>query len=198
MPETRWNDRPDLRGGGREKASLYGRRANMTIKPEGAAQYARRADPESSVWYLGCLFTVLADSEETGGQYGLIESLSPKGTEPPRHVHSREDETFYLLEGEITFYIGEETYKATPGMFVSAPRGVPHSYTFETDVIRMLVLVAPGGFEEFFRPPQSSEPAQAMEPPPPSEVPPDIPAIVAALEQHGVEVVGPPGPPVPG
>jgi quercetin dioxygenase-like cupin family protein len=124
----------------------------MTIKPEGAAQYARRADPESSVWYLGCLFTVLADSEETGGQYGLIESLSPQGTEPPRHVHSREDETFYLLEGEITFYIGDETYKATPGMFVSAPRGVPHSYTFETDVIRMLVLVAPGGFEEFFRP----------------------------------------------
>jgi hypothetical protein len=65
-------------------------------------------------------------------------------------------------------------------------------------VIRMLVQVAPGGFEEFFRPPQSSEPAQAMEPPPPSEAPPDIPAIVAALEQHGVEVVGPPGPPVQG
>ena len=170
----------------------------MSIKPEGAAQYARRADPESSVWYLGCLFTVLADSQETGGQYGLIESLSPKGTEPPRHVHSREDETFYLLEGEITFYIGDETYKATPGMFVSAPRGVPHSYTFDTGVIRMLVLVAPGGFEEFFRPPQSSEPAQAMEPPPPSEAPPDIPAMVAALDQHGVEVVGPPGPPVQG
>jgi quercetin dioxygenase-like cupin family protein len=126
----------------------------MTIKPEGAAQYARRADPESSVWYLGCLFTVLADSEETGEQFGLIESLSPKGTEPPRHVHSREDETFYLLEGEITFYIGEETYEATPGTFVSAPRGLPHS---------------------------SSEPAQALEIPPPSEAPPDIPAIIAAL-----------------
>ena len=170
----------------------------MTIKPEGTAQYARRAHPESSVWYLGCLFTVLADAEETGGQYGLIESLSPKGTEPPRHVHSREDETFYLLEGEITFYIGEETYKATPGTFVSAPRGVPHSYTFDTEVIRMLVLVAPGGFEEFFRPPQSSVPAQAMEIPPPSDTPPDVPALVAALEQHGVEVVGPPGPPVQG
>ena len=52
----------------------------MTIKPEVAAQYARRADQENSVWYLGCLFTVLADSQETGGQYGLIESLSPKGT----------------------------------------------------------------------------------------------------------------------
>jgi quercetin dioxygenase-like cupin family protein len=127
-------------------------------------------------------------------------------------VHGREDEAFYLLEGEITFYIGEETYEATPGTFyigeetyeatpgtfVLAPRGVPHSYTFETEEIRMLVLVAPGGFEEFFRPPQSSEPARAMEVPPPAEGPPDVPAIVAALEHHGVEVVGPPGPPLPG
>jgi len=170
----------------------------MTIEPERIAQYARRADVESSVWYLGCLFTVLADARETGGRFGLVESLSPKGTEPPRHVHSQEDEAFYLLEGEITFYIGDETYEATPGMFVSAPRGVPHSYTFETEEIRMLVLVAPGGFEEFFRPPQSSEPARALEVPPPAEGPPDVPALVAALEHYGVEVVGPPGPPVPG
>jgi quercetin dioxygenase-like cupin family protein len=170
----------------------------MTIKPEGIAQFARRAGREVSVWYLDCLFTILAASEETGGQFGLIESLSPKGTEPPRHVHSSEDETFYLLEGEITFYIGEETYKATPGMFVFAPRGIPHSYTFETDVIRMLVLITPGGFEEFFRPAHLSEPAQAPELPPPSEGPPDVGALVAALEQRGVEVVGPPGPPVQG
>ena len=163
--------------------------------PEGIAPYARRADPESSVWYLGCLFTVLADSEETGGHFGLIESLSPKGAEPPRHIHRREDETFYVLEGEITFYVGDETYEAPPGTCVFAPRGVPHSYTFETDVFRMLVHVAPGGFEEFFRPPQFSEPAQAPELPPPPEGPPDIPALVAAMEQHGIEVVGPPGPP---
>lgn len=167
----------------------------MTIRPEGAAQYARRADPQSSVWYLGCLFTVLADSKETGGHYALIESLSPKGAEPPRHIHRREDETFYVLEGEITFYVGEETYKATPGGFVYAPRGVPHSYTFETDVIRMLVLVAPGGFEEFFRPPMASEPARAAELPPQAEGPPDVEGIVAALEGYGIEVVGSPGPP---
>ena len=184
------------RGVAAQRAGTYRRSTNMTIEPERIAQYARRADVKSSVWYLGCLFTVLADSQETGSRFGLIESLSPKGTEPPRHVHSREDEAFYLLEGEITFYIGDETHEATPGMFVLAPRGVPHSYTFETDVIRMLVLVAPGGFEEFFRPPQSSEPAQALEVPPPPEGPPDVPAIVAALEHHGVEVVGPPGPPV--
>lgn len=126
----------------------------MTTNPERISQYSRRAELGSSVWYLGCLFTVLADAQETGGRFGLVESLSPKGTEPPRHVHSREDEAFYLLEGEITFYVGEETHEATPGTFVSAPRGVPHSYTFETEEIRMLVLLAPGGFEEFFRGPR--------------------------------------------
>jgi hypothetical protein len=78
-----------------------------------------------------------------------------------------------------------------------APRGVPHSYTFETDEIRILVLLAPGGFEEFFRPAQSSEPARALKVPP-DEGPPHVPAIVAALEHHGVKVVGPPGPPLPG
>ena len=94
------------------------------------------------------------------------------------------------------FYVGEETYEAAPGAFVCAPRGVPHSYTFETDVIRMLVLVAPGGFEEFFRDPRSSEPARAAKLPPAAQgPPPDVEGIVAALEQHGVEVVGPPGPP---
>ena len=169
----------------------------MTIQPERIAPYSRRPEVGSSVWYVGCVFTVLANARETGGRFGLVESLSPKGTEPPRHVHSQEDEAFYLLEGEITFFIGEETHEATPGTFVMAPRGVAHSYTFETEEIRMLVLVAPGGFEEFFRPPQMSEPARKLEVPP-AEGPPDVPALVAALEHYGVEVVGPPGPPVPG
>ena len=150
------------------------------------------------MWYVGCMFTALADARETGGRFGLVESLSPKGTEPPRHVHGREAEAFYLLEGEITFYVGEEAHGAAPGTFVVAPRGVPHSYAFETDEIRMLVLVAPGGFEKFFRPPQQSEPVRELEVPPPAEGSTDVPALVAALEDHGVEVVGPPGPPVPG
>ena len=167
----------------------------MTIKSEGAAQYARRADPESSVWYLGCLFTVLADSEETGGQYGLIESLSPKGTEPPRHVHGREDETFYLLEGEITFYIGDDTY-SRPRMFVSAPRGVPHSYTFETEYA-CSCSSHPAGSKSSSGPRNPSSRRKRWRFRRPTG-PPDVPAIVAALEQHGVEVVGPPGPPVQG
>jgi quercetin dioxygenase-like cupin family protein len=174
----------------------------MTTKPEragvgGLGQYARRVDVESSVWYMGNLFTILAGSKDTEGRFALIEILARKGTEPPRHVHHREDEAFYVLEGEITFYIGHETYVATPGTFVFAPRGIPHSFMFETDVVRKLVALTPGGADEHFRDPRFSEPARTLTLPPP-EGPPDVAALVADMERYGVEVVGPPGPPVQG
>ena len=64
------------------------------MQPEKTAQYSRRANLEDSRWYLGNLFTILASSKETGGQFGLLEIISPKGMEPPRHIHHRDDETF--------------------------------------------------------------------------------------------------------
>lgn len=121
----------------------------MTTGPVGGtsdpgAPYARRASQGSSVWYMGCLFSVLAGSGDTEGRFGLIELVAPKGLEPSRHLHYREDEGFYVLEGNLTFYVGEEVYEAGPGTFVFGPRGVPHSYTIETDEVRMLAIVAPG------------------------------------------------------
>jgi quercetin dioxygenase-like cupin family protein len=165
--------------------------------PEGVVRYARRVSLGTSVWYVGNLFTILAGSEDTEGRFALIEMLARKGTEPPRHVHRREDEAFYVLEGEITFYIGDETYVATPGTFVFAPRGIPHSFVFETDVVRKLVTLTPGGADEHFRNPRFSEPARTLTLPPP-EGPPDVAALVADMERYGLEVVGPPGPPVQG
>ncbi len=165
------------------------------VGPEGLGQYVRRASLESSGWYVGNLFTILAGSEDTGGRFALIEILARKGTEPPRHVHHRGDETFYVLEGEISFYIGDETYVATPGTLVFAPRGIPHSFVFETDVVRKLVTLTPGGADEHFRNPLFSEPARTLTLPPPPEGPPDVAALVADMERYGVEVVGPPGRP---
>jgi quercetin dioxygenase-like cupin family protein len=167
----------------------------MTMQPEKIAAYTRRESLDTSMWYLGNLFTVLADSEETGGKFAFIEIVARKGAEPPRHIHHREDEAFYLLEGDITFYIGDETYEAAPGDFVFAPRGIPHSFTFETDEIRMLAVIAPGGAEDHFRDPRFSESARELTLPPPPEVPPDVAAIVADMERYGVEIVGPPGAP---
>ena len=166
--------------------------------PEGVAQYARRVDSGTSVWYVGNLFTILAGSEDTEGRFALIEILARKGAEPPRHVHTHEDEAFYVLEGEITFYVGDETYRATPGMFVFLPRGVAHSFVLETDVVRKLLTETPGGIEKHFRDPRFSEPARTLTLPPPAEEPPDVAALVEDMARYGVEVVGPPGPPVQG
>jgi quercetin dioxygenase-like cupin family protein len=165
--------------------------------PEGRAPYARRMCQESSVLYMDCLFSILAGSEETDGRFGLMEMVAPKGREPSRHLHYTDDEGFYVLDGNVTFYVGHETYKASPGTFVFLPHGVPHSYTFETDIVRMLAIVAPGGLEKHFRDARFSEPAKTLTLPPAIGEPD-----TALLEQmskdlagYGTEVVGPPGPP---
>lgn len=88
--------------------------------------------------------------EHTGGLFSLLETRTPKGSGPPAHVHEREDEAFYILEGEVEVTIGEETTTATPGTFVFAPRGVPHKYVATQGPARHLTLVTPAGFELFF------------------------------------------------
>ena len=165
--------------------------------PGKGTPYARRAGRGTSVWYMGCLFTVLAASEDTGGRFGLLEMVLPQGREPSRHLHRHDDEGFYVLEGRLTFYVGEEVLEAGPGAFVFLPRGVPHSYTLATDEVRMLGVVAPGGLEGHFRDPRFSEPAEAPTLPPSAGA-----ADAAALEEmaedlagYDTEVVGPPGPP---
>ena len=174
----------------------------MTTEPrgnahEGGAPYARRMDRESSVVYMDCLFSVLAGSDETGGRFGLMEMIAPKGREPSRHLHRNDDEGFYVLEGEVTFYVGEETYGAGPGTFVFLPHGVPHSYTFETEAVRMLSIVAPGGLEAHFRDARFAEPARDLTLPTPSGGPDAavVEEMGEDLADYGTEVVGPPGPP---
>lgn len=167
--------------------------------PGGTAPYARKLDQDSSVWYMGCLFGVLASSEDTGGRFGLMEMLAPKGREPSRHVHLHDDEGFYVLEGDVTFYVGEQVHEAIPGTFVFLPHGVPHSYTFETDEVRMLALVAPGGLEQHFQDSRFGEPARAPTLPPSTARLPAaavLEEMARDLARYGTEVVGPPGPPV--
>jgi quercetin dioxygenase-like cupin family protein len=168
--------------------------------PAEQAPYARRMSRESSVSYMDCLFSVLAGSKQTDGRFGLMEMVAPKGREPSRHLHYTDDEGFYVLEGELTFYVGEKTCAAGPGTFVYLPHGVPHSYTFQTNSIRMLSIVAPGGLEAHFRDPRFSEPAEGTTLPTPSGAPdPELlEAMAADLASYGTEVVGPPGPPQEG
>ena len=100
---------------------------------------------------VGDVYRFLATGEETNGKYALFEALVPPGGGPPPHVHSREEEGFYVLEGEITFTINGEKVVAKAGMFANMPVGTPHSFKNESDrPAKMLISVVPAGLEKMF------------------------------------------------
>lgn len=100
---------------------------------------------------LGDVYTVKVKSEDTGGAYGFLEViLQPQGG-APAHTHSKENESFYILEGELEFQIEEQTIVGTPGSFIHIPIGKLHSFTNKTETpVKVLILLTPGGLEEFF------------------------------------------------
>jgi quercetin dioxygenase-like cupin family protein len=100
--------------------------------------------------YQGGFFKVLISPEQTNGSMALIDMTLPKGVEPPTHVHTREDETFYLLEGEMTFQVGEDVKEALPGQAVFAPRQIPHHFMIKSESVRFLTLITPGQFLDYF------------------------------------------------
>jgi len=100
---------------------------------------------------VGDVYRFLATGEETNGKYALWEAIVPPGEGPPPHVHSREEEGFYILEGEITLFIGDQRLIVSAGMFANMPVGTLHSFKNETDrPARMLISVAPAGLEQMF------------------------------------------------
>ena len=90
-------------------------------------------------------------SKETGGAFSILESVVQPGTGPEPHRHSREDEAFYILEGQYEFRVGNRVIQATAGSFLFAPRGIPHTYrNVGTTPSRHLTFISPGGLEKFF------------------------------------------------
>lgn len=143
-------------------------------------------------WWLGVtLATIKATGKETEGRYTLVEVVEPEGAEAPLHVHHREDEAFWVLEGELTFEVGGETIKASSGSFLFGSRDVPHRYTVDSGPARMLFVLSPPGFEEFIY--ATSEPAKENVLPPTPEEPPDpaeMEQIGALARQYGCEILG--------
>ena len=90
-------------------------------------------------------------AKDTLGAYAFVESIVEPQTGPEPHRHSREDEAFYVLEGQLEFRVGERRMVAAPGSFVFAPRGKPHTFkNVGTTPARVLVILAPAGLEKFF------------------------------------------------
>jgi len=143
-------------------------------------------------WWFGVLATIKATKEQTGGQYTLVEILAPEGP-GVLHVHHAEDEGFYILEGELTFYVGEQTIKARPGSFLFGPKDVPHAFSVDKGPARLLFILSPAGLEGVIR--EMGEPAKELSIPPPSEEEPDeteMGRLMAIAAKYGAEMLGPP------
>ena len=136
---------------------------------------------------VGDVYRFLATSENTNGKYAMWEAIVPPGGGPPPHVHSREEEGFYILEGEITFQIGDERVVATAGMFANMPIGMPHSFKNESNLpAKMLISVAPAGLEQMFF--EVGVPAEqgATTAPPPTKA--EIEKLMAIAPKYGIEI----------
>jgi mannose-6-phosphate isomerase-like protein (cupin superfamily) len=95
--------------------------------------------------------TLKATGEETGGSIGFLEATSPPGTGPPRHIHHRCDELFYVLEGQFRFLVGERLVSVLPGAFVFIPRGTVHAAkVIGSEPGKVLAAYIPGGLERSF------------------------------------------------
>ena len=100
---------------------------------------------------VGDVYRFLATGDDTDGKYAMWEAIVPPGGGPPPHVHSREEEGFFILEGEIAVQIGDQRVLATAGMFANMPVGTPHSFKNESSrPARLLISVAPAGLEKMF------------------------------------------------
>ncbi len=143
-----------------------------------------------ALWHLGALLTIKATASQTGGRLWAKELLAERGMATPVHRHSREDEVFYVLEGEISVHVGEEVLQAREGDFVWAPRDVGHALCVESALARVLVLSTPAGFEQFFF--DTGQPATELIVPPTDTPASDADSLVSALAGYGVEVLGPP------
>ena len=157
-------------------------------KPQKLDPVSVASDEGEAWWWFGSLAVIKATAADTGGQMSIVEITEPPGTEAPLHVHHREDEGFWVLEGEVTFEVGGETIEAGPGDYLLGPRDIPHRYTVGDAGCRMLFILTPGGFEDAIRAMSRSAESRTL---PPADVPePDMERMAAAIEAAGCEIVG--------
>lgn len=146
-----------------------------------------RGDQGDARWWFGSLAVIKATGEDTGGQFTIIEVTEPPGMEGPLHVHHREDEAFWILEGSVTIEIGDTTVEATAGDYAFGPRGIPHRYSVGDEGCRMLFICTPAGFENLVR--EMSVPAEARTLPPPTDEEPDWEWVAAVAKANHCELL---------
>ena len=157
----------------------------------GAQGYALAHGEGEGLWFFNGLLTVKAGGPDTREAFTLIEAELPAGGGPPPHIHHNEEEGFYVAQGEVTIYLGNDERTLAAGGFAMAPRGVPHAFRLETPDATLVLLVSPGpAHEAMFR--EMGEPATARSIPEAPAMPPDVPELAKIAARHGTQIVGPP------
>jgi mannose-6-phosphate isomerase-like protein (cupin superfamily) len=182
-----------------EAAPRYG----FTLNPP-ASEFAKPAAFHHTPAGTGPAYSVVGDryvikipGEATGGRYAVFEFFIPPDHGPPPHIHSREEEGFYILEGALTFYVGDPAGPTPParvtveaGGYVNAPRDVPHRFRNEGSVpVKAICIVAPAGVDRFFAEigtPLPDASAPAVEP-----TPADIQKLMAVAPKYGLTIIPP-------
>ncbi len=157
----------------------------------GIRTYSLNTNEGEARWWMGGLAIIKASGKDTDGHFSLIEVVDPEGTETPLHVHHNEDEAFWILEGSLTFEVGDKTIKAESGSFLFGPKDVPHRYRVDKGPARLLFILSPSGFEELVR--DTSEPAPSPTLPPASDTLPDpaeMEQMAAIVQKYGCEILG--------
>ena len=133
--------------------------------------------------WLGVRYKTILPPSETGGVMSIVDSLSPAGSGPPRHVHEREDEVFVILTGACEFWLEGQTFTQGAGEAVFIPRGREHTFRVVGDQpSRHLLVLTPGGFEGFF-----ADMARGG-----FRIPEDMDQVTASATRHSLRFTGPP------
>ena len=139
-------------------------------------------DSDAIEW-LGVKYKTILTTEQSGGAMSIVDSWSPDGSGPPRHIHAGEDETFVVITGTCKVWIAGEERLAGPGESVFIPRGIEHTFKVVGDEpSRHLVILTPGGFEGFFADMAAGQ----------CRIPEDMPAIEESARRHNLTFTGPP------
>jgi len=159
----------------------------MTQETEQLDPHVVGSDEGEARWWFGSLAVIRATAADTGGQMTIVEMTCPPGEEAPLHVHYREDEAFWILEGSATFYVGDSTIEASAGDYLFGPRNIPHRYIVGADGCRMLFICTPAGFENLVI--GMSESAGSRTLPPPAEGEPDFEEVARIAAENGCKLL---------
>ena len=153
--------------------------------------YKRAPALSNSTWYKGILMSQMAGTADTNGAFDLVISKNRRGTEPPPHVHSRDDEFFYLFSGEITAYVEDEVFQVTAGECLFLPRRKPHAWLITSEEIHVILLTTPGGFMDAIN--KMNAPAERMELPSAADTvtyaTADLTETINVFEQYGIRLL---------